>query len=293
MRHSASCIALLIVALAATTLAGAAIRRDPGFDSLTDDLTFSTAPTDAQHVDLESLLLAEGIDPDSNKAHIVRAWVEKIRHAPNIATGTNGDTRRVDQIFLDPVAREKYMSNGLAHLTPSDRLKYVTLLTRFLDELVPVNCFGLSDMRAVMNRISLREMTDSDVDLYFSLLFKVLIIEASNAPVATGTPQQYAAADEQLSRTLIAELHGDEMNMERYAFYASNPSKATASDVCWMTRVTLHAIIAMPDPERDFILLRTMAPRGGQDTSSEGQLSVPRTADPSPASSNPGSADAP
>jgi hypothetical protein len=167
------------------------------------------------------------------------------------------------------------------------------LLTRFLDELVPVNCFGLSDMRSVMNRISLREMTDSDVDLYFSLLFKVLVIEASNAPVPTGTPQQNEAADQQLSHTLIAELHGDEMNMERYAYYASNPSKATASDMCWMTRVTLHAIIAMPDPERDFILLRTMTPRGGRDTSSDGRLSVPHTADPSPASSNPGPAVAP
>ena len=102
MRRSASCIALLIVALAATTLAGAAIRRDPAFDSLTVGPTFSDAPTDAQQVDLESLLLRAGIDPDSNKAHIIRRWVEKIRHDPDIATGTNGDTRRIDQIFLDP-----------------------------------------------------------------------------------------------------------------------------------------------------------------------------------------------
>jgi hypothetical protein len=292
MRRSAFLLAL-IAALTAATLVSAAIRHDP--DSAPQSVAPGPVAGAAEYGqrDLDQLLRNHGIDPDSNKARIILAWVEKIQHDPVIASDTHGGARHVGEIFLDSRAREEFMSNGLAHLTPSDRLQYVKLLTKFLDELVPVNCFGLHDMRAVMNRVSLRDMPDADVDQYFGLLYKVLVNDASNAPLPAPTPQQYAAAERQLTRTLIAELRGDQVNIERFTFYASNPTLATPSDVCWTTRVTLHAIIAMPDPERDFILLRTMAPHGGQDTSSEGQLSVPHTADPSPASSNPGGADAP
>ncbi|WP_429444543.1 hypothetical protein [Paraburkholderia sp. WC7.3g] len=58
-----------------------------------------------------------------------------------------------------------------------------------LGELVLVNCFGLSNMSAVMNRVSLLEMTESDVDQYFSLLYRVLANKASDRPVPVPTPQ--------------------------------------------------------------------------------------------------------
>jgi len=294
MRRSAFLLAP-IAALTAATLVSAAIRHDP--DSAPPLVAPGAAATaglaEPGHRDLDQLLRSHGIDPASNKARIILAWVEKIQHDPVIASDARGGARHVGQIFLDSRTREEFMSNGLAHLTPSDRLQYVKLLTKFLDELVPVNCFGLDDMRAVMNRVSLRDMPDTDVDQYFSLLFKVLINDASNAPLPAPTPQQYAAAERQLTRTLIAELHGDQVNIERFAFYASNPTLATPSDVCWTTRVTLHAIIAMPEPERDVVLLRTMAPRKRQDASPPGRLGTPATAFPPPASSAPGGVPAP
>ena len=294
MRRSATYLAALTVALVTATLASAAIRREPDAGPpLPPDPVSATAATQGGQNELENMFRRHGIDPDSNKAHIILAWVEKIRRDPVIATGTPGGAQQVGQIFLDPKAREDFMSNGLAHLAPADRLKYVKLLTKFLDELVPVNCFGLADMSAVMNRVSLREMSDSDVDQYFSLLYKVMVNDASKAPIPVPTPQQYAAAERQLTRTLIAELQGDQMNIERFAFYASNPALATPSDVCWTTRVTLHAIIKMSDPERDLVLLRTMAPHGAQSTPPAGQLGTPEKANPLPASSGADGAQAP
>ena len=292
MRRSAFLLAT-IAALMVPTLASAAIRHDP--DSAPQAVAPAAAASAAEsgQRNLEQLLRNHGIDPASNKARIILAWVEKIQHDPVIASDTHGGARHVGQIFLDARAREEFMSNGLAHLTPSDRLQYVKLLTRFLDELVPINCFGLDDMRAVMNRVSLRDMPDPDVDQYFSLLYKVLVSDASTAPLPAPTPQQSAAAERQLTRTLIAELRGDQMNIERFAFYASNPTLATPSDVCWTTRVTLHAIIAMPEPERDVVLLRTMAPRKGQYALPPGRLGTPATAFPPPASSAPDGARAP
>ncbi|CAG9190876.1 conserved exported hypothetical protein [Paraburkholderia sabiae] len=288
MRRSASILVLLVTALIFAALAHAAIRRE------SDAAPQSVAPGSAvsgmntEPNDLEQLLRKHGIETNSNKSRIILRWVEKIQQDPVIAQDIQNGGQHVGQIFLDPRAREDLMSNGLAHLTPSDRLQYVKLLTRFLDELVPVNCFGLDDMSAVMNHVSLREMSDADVDQYFGLLYKVLVGDVSNAPVPTPTPQQYAAAENQLTRTLIAELRGDQKNLERFAFYTSNPKLATPSDVCWTTRVTLHAIIAMPDPERDLVLLRTMAPRSMRGASSATRLGTPATAIPPPASSAPG-----
>lgn len=290
MRRFASHAATLMVALAATamtTAAIAAIRSDPD-SRVPFDADNASANADQGQADLAPLFFRNGIDPNSNKARIIVAWVEKIRQDPVIAAGIAGGVQRVGQIFLDPAAREALMSQGLVRLAPPDRLKYVQLVTKFLDELVPVNCFGLSSMRAVMNKVSLREMTDADVDQYFNLLFKVLVSDASHAPIASATPQQYAAAEQQLTRTLVDELHGDEMNMERFVSYTSNPSTATPSDACWATRVTLHAIIAMPDPERDLVLLRTIMPHTGNSASTDGQ-----SAEPLSAPSKPGSGDGP
>lgn len=287
MRGSATCVATLIVALAATMSASAAMRRAPDFSSLQANPDSAAASANSGQIDLESLFFEHGVDPNSNKAHLIVAWVERIRHDPVIATRIPGGARRVERIFVDPTAREDFMSEGLARLAPSDRLKYLQLLTKFFDEMVPVNCFGLSDMGAVMNRISLVDMTESDVEQYFDILYKILTNNASNRHVRAPTPQQNVAADRQFTRSLIVELGGDQTDIEQFTFYASNPSKATPSDMCWATRVTLHAIIAMPDPERDIVLLRTMAPddRHGAPSARDAVKSLP-------ASSLPGSIDA-
>jgi hypothetical protein len=283
---------MLIVTLAATTWASAAIRRDLDSLALPADAS-AAASTDAGPGDLGEVFSSYGIDPDSNKARIVFAWIEKIRQDPLIALGIAGGAQRVAQIFLDPAAREDLMSSGLARLAPADRFKYLQLLTKLLDEQVPVNCFGLVDMRAVMSRVSLREMSESDVDQYFSLLYKVLVDEASNAPIAEPTPQQGAAAERQFTRAVIMELQGDQIDVGRFAFYSSHPSQATPADVCWTTRVALHAIITMPDPERDHVLFRTIVPHDGSDAASERQLGTSGAAFAAPASSQPGADHAP
>ncbi|WP_246279205.1 hypothetical protein [Paraburkholderia ultramafica] len=278
--------------LAATTLASAAIHRDLDSLALPADAT-AAASADAGPGDLGSVFSSYGIDPDSNKARIVVAWVEKIRQDPLIAVGIPGGAQRVAQIFLDPAAREELMASGLARLAPADRFRYVQLLTKLLDEQVPVNCFGLLDMRAVMTRVSLREMSESDVEQYFSLLHQVLVSEASHAPITEPTPQQYAAAERQFTRAVITELQGDQADVDRFAFYSSHPSQATPLDVCWATRVALHAIIAMPDPERDHVLFQTIVPHDGSDASSAGQLGTSGKAFVSPAASQSGADHAP
>ncbi|CAN7793191.1 hypothetical protein LJR267_009375 [Paraburkholderia hospita] len=258
---SKSAILLGIVAsLVVTAGASAAMHRD------TSDFATQMDPTMAPPVAPESsgydgLLRHYGVEPGSEKARTVLKWVGRIRNDPVIARHLPDGADSVGEVFLDPAKRQILMSDGVALLDAADRLRYVQLITRLLDELVPVNCYGLSDMSAVMMRVRLQDMSNADVDQYFGLLYKVVARYASGAPIQMPTRDQSAAAEAQLSQGIVAELQGDRDSLDRYAYYASHPSAATPADTCWMTRVTMHAIIVMPDPERDNVLLPSIRDR--------------------------------
>ena len=213
------------------------------------------APSRPDAPDLNNILGQDGIAPGSTKARIVAAWLEKLRQDPAIERRIPGGVGGLEQMFLDEQKREALMSSGLARLTPGDRLIFLKLFTRLLDELVPVNCFGLFDISAVMNHITIAQMSDADAELYLGLIYKVLVSSASDMPVRLPTSRQYAGAVEVLSHEIFIELDADPVNIDLYGLYAEHPELATPSDVCWMTRVTLHAIERMPEKERDFIMM--------------------------------------
>jgi hypothetical protein len=276
MRRSASHVATLIFALAATTWASAAIRRDTDFSAppAAEDSAAAPAPREGR-INLDRLFVEHGIAPDSNKARIIVTWMDKILRDPVIAARIPGGPEQIEQIFVDPKARETFMAQGLAHLQPSDRLAYMQLLTRFFDELVPVNCFGQSSMSEVMSRVSLLDMKEPDVDQYFNLLYRVLAHDTASRPAPIPTQQENIAAERAFSHSVIAELRGDQVDIDRFVMYASNPASATPSDICWATRVTLHAILAMPAPERDVVLLRTNVAEDRRNVPSAQQSGAP------------------
>lgn len=202
-----------------------------------------------------------GIEPRSERAQTILKWVNKIKSDPAIAANLPDGAASIGDVFVDPQKRQIVMADGLARLDTADRRQYVELVTRLLDELVPVNCYGMSDMSAVMTRVRLQDMSTTDVDLYFGLLYKVVARFASGAPIQTPTREQSDAGQARLSEGIVEELRGDPESVNRYAYYAAHPREVTPADACWMTRVTMHAIVAMPDPEHDYVLLPTISDR--------------------------------
>jgi hypothetical protein len=281
----------LIVALVTSHPADAALRYNWDTVLLPQDAALPTLSSQPEQRFFDRMFRAQGVDPDSNKAQIVRVWVDRIRQDPLITSAIPGGAEGVGRIFLDPQLREIIMTNGLVRLPAADRLRYVALMTKFLDELVPVNCFGLTSLSDVMARISLREMSEPDVAQYFELLSKVLVSDALNTPVVLPTRTQYASAQYHLSRALFDQMGGDAYSISRFEKYTSNPAQATPSDACWATRVTLHAILSMPDPERDFILLLTILHAIEESQAPARDASPPVV--PSPASTQPGRAPQP
>jgi hypothetical protein len=280
----------LTAALLAATFAHAVLRYDWSGSLLPQDTPPLAPSVQAEQRSFDQMFRAQGIEPDSNKAQIVRAWVNKIEQDPLITSAAPGGAPGIARMFLDPQAREVVMSNGLARLPAADRLSYVQLMTKFLDELVPADCFGFADMNDVMSEVSLREMSDAEVAQYFELLSKVLTSDALGSPIALPTRQQYDSALRQLAQALFVQLGGNAPDIARFESYSSNPSQATAGEACWATRVTLHAILSMSDPARDVILLLTIlqaSPQGETPAHDESPSAVP-----SPASVQPGRAPA-
>lgn len=256
MFRLSGCLTLLL-----SLTASAAIHQDLHDDSHERSTTAGAASA-PEEADFDSALRRYGIGRGSEKARILSTWLDAVLRDPAIRKRMPGGARELEHDFLDADKRTTLISGGLARLTPADRLRYLQLFTRLLDELVPVNCFGLVDISAVMNRITIAQMSDADAELYLDLLYKVLVSGGTDAAVRLPTAQQFAAAVEELSRAIVIELHADPVDLERYQFYSTHRSVATPADVCWTTRVTLHAIAKMPEAERDFVLLPAITPPG-------------------------------
>jgi hypothetical protein len=198
----------------------------------------------------DEMLIENGVEPGSSKAELIIGWVERIHRDPAIV----GNVQRMSGLFLDSHSRSEIMADGLVRLPPYERLQYVKLMTKLLDTLVPADCFGFNDMNEVMNHLTLKEMSNADIDEYFRLLLGAVRASALKAPFDIPTSQQLADAEMRLRQALIVELSSLEANVMRYQAYIASPHSAAPDDVCWANRVTMHAILAMPEPDRDVVL---------------------------------------
>ncbi|SAL86883.1 hypothetical protein AWB67_07301 [Caballeronia terrestris] len=250
--------------VAGASLSDAAIRNGqdmrPGRSALLE--MSSSALFGSQRAAYNEMLMDNGIELGSSKARLIIAWIERFHRDPAIT----GNGQQMRAFFLDSQSRSGLIADGLARLAPSRRLQYVRLINRFLDTLVPANCFGLNDMSDVVNHLSLNEMSEADIDEYFPMLLDAIRAAASNAPLDVPTPQQSVDAQLRLRRALMVELGNAEANVVRYQAYMENPSNAAPDDACWAIRVTMHAILAMPEPYRDVVLRNTVSPRSPQET---------------------------
>lgn len=231
-----------------------------------DDWWAHTAPSIEQPAEAASdvrpsvydeMLIANGIDPSSDKARLILTWIARINDDPVVA----GNIQRVSELFLTSSARADLMADGLERMSPALRLEYVALVAKILDTLVPVDCFGLTGMNAVIDHVPLSAMADADIDEYFRLLLAGLRAAYSNTTPDSPSPQQFAQAQASLKLSLLRELGYAPADVARYAACSVNPQGANPLDACWAMRVTLHAILGMPDSERDIVLRGTVGSR--------------------------------
>jgi hypothetical protein len=77
MIRFAARLVLLLVALVASTSANAAFRYNWDTVLLPQDAALPTLSPQPEQRFFDQMFRAQGIDPDSNKARIVRAWIDR------------------------------------------------------------------------------------------------------------------------------------------------------------------------------------------------------------------------
>jgi hypothetical protein len=201
-----------------------------------------------------------GIEPDSSKARILDKWAETIRTDPDIAASMPGGTAGAGLGLIDPATGTAYIRNGLPRLSAAERSEFFGLLVGIYDRSVPQDCFGLTDPQEIMRRaISFGSMSDAQTDTYFRLIYRMIHQAAINAPVDIPTPQAHQASVVKLGASMEAQLHGNTADVNRLAAIVVDQAHASANDHCWLMGLSLHAIMALPDADRDVVLRQMYA----------------------------------
>jgi hypothetical protein len=239
-----------------------ATHPDPGVvtaTSLLEAAANTATITPSSHAIHDQRLITLGIEPGSHKAAVLDAWTEKIETDPVITANVQGGPQVMGQMLLDPAARDTLVKNGWAHLSPEERLAFFKLLTQLVDKMMPSDCYGLGDSRAVMTKAaSIKTMSDAEIDAYFELMYDMLRVSALNTPITMPTPVQHAAAVAKFGLAVEAELKGNKADLDRLVAFAVNGAKTSRTNACWGTGVSLHAVISMNDPDRDVMLVSFM-----------------------------------
>ncbi|SAL60671.1 hypothetical protein AWB73_06746 [Caballeronia turbans] len=239
-----------LIAVVSAPQANSAFRYDNWWRHTAPSGQPAEAASNVRPSAYDEMLIANGVDPSSDKGRLILAWIARIDGDPVVI----GNIQRVSKLFVTSSARAELMADGLERMLPALRLEYVALVTKILDTLVPVDCFGLNDMSAVIDRVPLSAMADADIDEYFRILLAGLRAADADTAPERPTPQRFAQAEASLKLSLLRELGYTPADVARYAAYSANPQGANPRDACWAMRVTMHAILGMPDSERDVVV---------------------------------------
>ncbi|MFT0172194.1 hypothetical protein ACLKMY_24830 [Paraburkholderia mimosarum] len=207
----------------------------------------------------DAWLRRANVDPGSNKAKIIDKWSQKIRLEGASPVG-GGIPLNIQNVMDNPELRKPFILGGLARISPEDRLEYYQMASSFFDRFVPDDCFGMTDPQQVMAKaMSIDKMSDAEADEFFGLIYKMVHASAIHAPIDVPSASAHTAAVKKLGFAMEALVPNDKADIDRFAAFVVDPSHVSLRDKCWMTGLSMHAILSMSEPDRDIILRYTFA----------------------------------
>ncbi|MCM2545821.1 energy transducer TonB [Burkholderia glumae] len=246
----AAALAVLAACAAGGTAAPPSAAREP--EAPATPLS-GAAPLTLEHAATDAFVAQYGIAPDSPKAAILAHWREKMRDDPDIRRllGKPGPDALGRSIATQ---RAALFSEGSLRVSRADRSAFIALGTRVLDA-APADCGGLKSMSDVMLRyLSLAKLTEREVDDYFRITYESLKRTALNTPLATINAEQRSQGRQALSAAIDLQLQRDPAARRALAT-AADPDRAPADAWCRNLRTLQHAVMAMPQPQRDWLLI--------------------------------------
>lgn len=218
----------------------------------------SSAPT-AARAEVEKAIHDQwlrrmNVEPGSSKAKIIDKWSQKIRIEGATPVG-GGVPLTIQNIMDNPELRTPFVLGGLARISPEDRLEYSQMASSFFDRFVPDDCFGLTNQQQIMAKaMAVDKMSDAEVDEFVGLIYKMVHASAIHAPIDVPSASAHTAAVTKLGLAMEALVPNDKADIDRFAAFVVDPSHASIRDKCWMTGLSMHAILSMAEPDRDVIL---------------------------------------
>jgi TonB family protein len=212
------------------------------------------APLTLEHANTDAFVAQYGIDPDSPKAAILAHWRQKMIDDPDIRRlfGNAGPNELGRSIAMQ---RTELFSEGSLRVSQADRSTFIALGTRVLDA-APADCGGLKNMNAVVLRyLSLANLSEHEIDDYFRITYESLKRTALRTPIATINTEQRNQGKQALSAAIAAQLQRDPEAMRSLSIAAADPENTPPAAWCHNMRTMQHAVMAMPQPQRDWLLI--------------------------------------
>jgi TonB family protein len=212
----------------------------------------STA-SQADEIGDEAALRKINVAPHSPSAVLIELWGKRIDGDPDIRriAGPN----QVRLMALTPAMRSSFFRDGVLRLSPDDRSKFAQLTLNELDK-APEDCGGTqSELRLLAHAQPLSEMSTTDLEIHLNIEFDVLKQTGLGTPPAHITEEQRNQGEEAVLRTLQGML-GSDLDAARAVAHDAATVKGIPPEVaCKDARLVLRAILATPQPYRDWMLL--------------------------------------
>ncbi|WP_246792935.1 energy transducer TonB [Burkholderia perseverans] len=256
-RHAAGAAALALLAACAQgghPTSGAAAPATASAPKAPATPLSGAAPLTLEHANTDAFVAQYGIDPDSPKAAILAHWRQMMLDDPDIRRlfGNAGPNELGRSIAMQ---RTELFSEGSLRVSQADRSTFIALGTRVLDA-APADCGGLKNMNAVVLRyLSLANLSEHEIDDYFRITYESLKRTALKTPIATINPEQRNQGKQALSAAIAAQLQRDPEAMRSLAIAAADPENTPPAAWCHNMRTMQHAVMAMPQPQRDWLLI--------------------------------------
>ncbi|WP_250452468.1 energy transducer TonB [Caballeronia sp. ATUFL_M2_KS44] len=216
----------------------------------TRNTTFSSLDDAIQDARLNRL----GIAPDSPNGLVIKRWAERMRNDVDIRKYFGDESRRTNRMSPD-ASSQIGQGEWMRRLSPAERSKMIELTLKAVDN-APQDCGGVKSESAVISRyMPLSTMSTDDVDAFMGIAFAMFKQVALQTPLAQVTKEQRWQASRVFRETLEAQLNNDPEGMRDVAATAVDPTSVSTETWCRNLRIYNRAILAMPQPDRDWFLL--------------------------------------
>jgi TonB family protein len=256
-----TCTPYVVDGVAHRVVQHATLNFGPGTVQASSNGTPGQPASSSGEISQEAALRQLGIEPGSAKAILLERWTQRVDNDPDIqrylGTGT------AHQQSASRTMNIRFFSDGELRLTPEQRSTLIQLTMNLLDK-APPDCGGAKhEARLLTHSPQVIDLSDIDAQTYLGVRFDIVKQTALNTPLAQVTEEQRAAGNQAVMRTLRSMLAGDVAAAD-YVDQTVTNLKDNPPPELWCTdaRFLFRAILATPQPYRDWMLL-------GADTASK------------------------